>query len=119
MGGVEGDIQGGAAGNPIKGEGEPFRSLCAQVKLSDLVVVITALSRFFFIIIRVAKPRLDEGLWFSRTWVRSPPIAYFFYSARASLLYMWYYFYVVKEVAKHGTQETIRQVLLDLPAHRS
>jgi len=49
MGGVEGDIQGGAAGNPIKGEGEPFRSLCAQVKLSDLVVVITALSRFIYI----------------------------------------------------------------------
>ena len=48
MGGVEGDIQGGAVGNPIKGEGEPFRSLCAQVKLSDLVVVITALSRFFY-----------------------------------------------------------------------
>ena len=40
----------GAAGNPIKGEGEPFRSLCAQVKLSDLVVVITALSRFFLYI---------------------------------------------------------------------
>ena len=76
MGGVKGDIVGGAVGNPIKGEGEPFRSLCTQVKLSDLVVVTTALSRFFFIFIRVAKPRLDEGLWFSRTWVRSPPIAY-------------------------------------------
>ena len=50
MGGVKGDIVGGAVGNPIKGEGEPFRSLCAQVKLSDLVVVITALSRFFLYI---------------------------------------------------------------------
>ena len=90
MGGVKGDIMGGAAGNPIKGEGEPFRSLCAQVKLSDLVVVITALSRFFFIFIRAAKPRLDEGLWFSRTWVRSPPIASFIAKTCASHLRMVY-----------------------------
>ena len=79
MGGVKGDIVGGAVGNPIKGEGEPFRSLCTQVKLSDLVVVTTALSRFFFIFIRVAKPRVGRGSLVSRTWVRSPPIAYLFY----------------------------------------
>ena len=48
MGGAKGDIQGGAARNPIKGEGEPFGSLCTQVKRSELVVVITSLSRFFY-----------------------------------------------------------------------
>jgi len=48
MGGVKGDIQGGEAGNPTKGEGEPFGSLCTQVKRSELVVVITSLSRFFY-----------------------------------------------------------------------
>jgi len=61
MGGVEGDIQGGAAGNPIKGEGEPFRSLCAQVKLSDLVVVITALSRFFLYIYTGGEASVGRG----------------------------------------------------------
>ena len=49
MGGVKGDIMGGAAGNPIKGEGEPFGSLCTQVKRSELVVVITSLSRFSYL----------------------------------------------------------------------
>jgi len=48
MGGVKGDIQGGEAGNPTKGEGEPFGSLCTQVKRSELVVVTTSLSRFFY-----------------------------------------------------------------------
>ena len=61
MGGAEGDIQGGAAGNPIKGEGEPFRSLCAQVKLSDLVVVITALSRFFLYIYTGGEASVGRG----------------------------------------------------------